>query len=398
MGVVRKVKFSEISKYQYLRIDYRFINGKEYIFNPKNIFRLGQFFETGRGIVMNKEYIAENEGDYPVYSSQTSDDGIFGYIDTFMFDGDFLTWTTDGAKAGKVSYRSGKFNCTNVCGIAKIKQEFENQFELKFLAFYLNTISKYYVSVASGNPKLMNNVFEEIKIPNISIDLQRNVLSQIQPIESEIIQLKNSKLKPLDIINQVFSEAFDISLSFIAELDKTNKLNVKFSDIHKNNSNLRSGMRWSKMQFIQNKLYEKIDCIKVLGNYIQTTKNGWSPLSVEEGEGTPILGQEHFAFDGKLKIEASKFTEESRNNIEEFYIKQGDFFVSRGNTLDLVALASIVQDEIIEDILFPDLYIKIEFDETDINKEYIAYLFNSFFGRLYFKYVAKGKNQTIESV
>jgi type I restriction enzyme, S subunit len=152
------------------------------------------------------------------------------------------------------------------------------------------------------------------------------------------------------------------------------------------------------MQFIQEKLHEKIDCIKVLGSYIKATKNGWSPLSVEYGEGTPILGQEHFAFDGTLKIEPSKFTEETRNNIKDFYIKQGDFFVSRGNTVDLVALASIVKDEINNDILFPDLYIKVEFDETEINKEYVAYLFNSFFGRLYFKYVAKGKNQTMVKI
>ena len=106
MGVVTRTKFSDISKYQYLRVDYHFNSGKDYIFNDKNIFRLGQFFETGRGIVMNKEYITENEGDYPVYSSQTADDGVFGFIDSYMFDGEFLTWTTDGAKAGKVCRRS----------------------------------------------------------------------------------------------------------------------------------------------------------------------------------------------------------------------------------------------------------------------------------------------------
>lgn len=202
----------------------------------------------------------------------------------------------------------------------------------------------------------------KILIPKIDLKNQLKIVELIQPIETEIIQLKNSKLKPLDIINKFFGAEFGISTNQVAELDKTNRLSVKFSQIHTNNSNLRNGTRWFKMQFIQDKLYEKIECIKVLGNYIIATKNGWSPLSVEGGEGTPILGQEHFAFDGILKNEPSKFTEEERNNIEDFYIKQGDFFVSRGNTVDLVALASIVQDEIIEDVLFPDLYIKIEFD------------------------------------
>ncbi|MDP2060686.1 MAG: type I restriction enzyme HsdR N-terminal domain-containing protein [Flavobacteriaceae bacterium] len=34
-------------------------------------------------------------------------------------------------------------------------------------------------------------------------------------------------------------------------------------------------------------------------------------------------------------------------------------------------------------------------DETRIDKKYLALLFNSFFGRLYFKYASKGKNQTM---
>lgn len=262
----------------------------------------------------------------------------------------------------------------------------------------LNAVSRQ----GKGYPTLKEEDLKSIKFSKHIIDRfvkkEKEISSKINHLNIEITNLKNSKLKPLDIINKVFGEEFNISMDVVTELDKTNRLSVKFSQIHTNNSNLRNGTRWYKMQFIQDKLYEKIECIKVLGNYIIATKNGWSPLSVEGGEGTPILGQEHFAFDGILKNEPSKFTEETRNNIEDFYIKQGDFFVSRGNTVDLVALASIVQDEIIEDVIFPDLYIKIEFDEKEINKEYMAYLFNSFFGRLYFKYVAKGKNQTMVKI
>lgn len=136
----------------------------------------------------------------------------------------------------------------------------------------------------------------------------------------------------------------------------------------------------------------------MLGNFLIETKNGWSPLSTEDSNGIPILGQEHFSFDSILKISPTKFTEDTKNNIEDYFIEQGDFFVSRGNTVDLVALASLVEEEISEDIIFPDLYIKIKFDETLIDKKYLALLFNSFFGRLYFKYVSKGKNQTMVKI
>ena len=41
--------------------------------------------------------------------------------------------------------------------------------------------------------------------------------------------------------------------------------------------------------------------------------------------------------------------------------------------------------------------IRIDFDDR-VNKEYMAYVFNSIIGRLYFKYVTKGKNQTMVKV
>jgi len=97
-------------------------------------------------------------------------------------------------------------------------------------------------------------------------------------------------------------------------------------------------------------------------------------------------------------LSASKFTTLIKSNIEDFYIKKNDFFVSRGNTVELVAIAGVVVDEIEEDIIYPDLYIKIELDEFYINKQYLAYLFNSFFGRIYFKHVSKGKNQTMVKI
>ncbi|MFN9292816.1 MAG: restriction endonuclease subunit S, partial [Planctomyces sp.] len=78
-------------------------------------------FDIGRGRVISHEEILDNPGDYPVYSSQTENQGVMGYLSSFEFEGDFLTWTTDGANAGTVFRRSGRFNCTNVCGTLKPK-------------------------------------------------------------------------------------------------------------------------------------------------------------------------------------------------------------------------------------------------------------------------------------
>ena len=73
-----------------------------------------------RGQVMSKDFLRDNAGEYPVYSSQTENDGMLGKITTYMFDGEYLTWTTDGANAGTVFYRKGKFSVTNVCGVIDV--------------------------------------------------------------------------------------------------------------------------------------------------------------------------------------------------------------------------------------------------------------------------------------
>lgn len=115
----------------------------------------------GRGRVISQTEINSKPGIYPVYSSQTANNGELGKIETFDFDGEYVTWTTDGANAGTVFYRSGKFNCTNVCGTLKEKED--DTLDLKFFNYLLSTEAKKHVSYL-GNPKLMNGIMAEIKL------------------------------------------------------------------------------------------------------------------------------------------------------------------------------------------------------------------------------------------
>jgi type I restriction enzyme S subunit len=76
--------------------------------------KISHYFKIGRGRVISKGEIADNKGEYPVYSSQTENNGVLGFLNSYDFEGDYITWTTDGANAGTVFRRKGKFNCTNV--------------------------------------------------------------------------------------------------------------------------------------------------------------------------------------------------------------------------------------------------------------------------------------------
>ena len=140
---------------------------------------IGEIFESGRGRVISKKYIEKNAGEYPVYSSQTQNAGEFGRIKTYDFDGEYITWTTDGANAGTVFYRSGRFNCTNVCGTLKLREEWKTKAALQYIAPVLNKISPKYV-VKVGNPKLMNKEMERICIPLPPLEVQREIVAEVQ--------------------------------------------------------------------------------------------------------------------------------------------------------------------------------------------------------------------------
>lgn len=267
-----------------------------------------------------------------------------------------------------------------------------------FLKWYFNLIIRPKFLKVFASKYFSKNEFGRLKIPNISLNIQNNIVDKIKLLEDEIKNLKSKKQEHLEIINEVFSNYFDIDLKEIKKLEDIKQFNLPLISVTSKNSTLRASYKWHKLETIQSYIYKDIDCIYKLDKFIINMNNGWSPESSEIEEGTAILGQEHIQKDGKISLNASKFTTKTKNNIENFYIKQNDFFVSRGNTIDLVALASVVIDEVEEDILYPDLYIRVDFDKNFVNKEYMASLFNSFIGRIYFKHVAKGKNQTMVKV
>ncbi|QKG28188.1 restriction endonuclease subunit S [Mycoplasma sp. 1654_15] len=83
--------------------------------------KVGDLFYLKRGKVILQNFIENNRGKFPVYSSQTENNGELGKINTYDFNGEFITWTTDGAHAGTIFYRNGKFSITDRCGIVEIK-------------------------------------------------------------------------------------------------------------------------------------------------------------------------------------------------------------------------------------------------------------------------------------
>lgn len=164
--------------------------------------RIKDLFNIGRGRVIGQELLVE-EGKYPVYSSQTENNGCLGYIETYDFDNDLLTWTTDGANAGTVFRRSGKFNCTNVCGTLIPKRK---NLDLDYVVYALQESATHNKRIDTNGAKIMNN---EMAVINIAFPPLKE--------QTEIARYLDDKTQTIDKI----VENINTQISTLKELRKT---------------------------------------------------------------------------------------------------------------------------------------------------------------------------------
>ncbi|MEQ4659579.1 restriction endonuclease subunit S [Providencia manganoxydans] len=206
------MKISEMPKYEvYKDSGVEWLGDIPETWDIKKIYHL---FRIGRGRVISQQELVEN-GEYPVYSSQTKDDGVLGYIQTYDFDCEQITWTTDGANAGTVFHRSGKHNCTNVCGTL---QPFKNSHvNLKYITYALSDITRFYKRPDTNGAKIMNNEMAHVKVmapPENEQTRIANYLDKKTALIDEAISIKEKQISLLKerkqiIIQQAVTQGLD---------------------------------------------------------------------------------------------------------------------------------------------------------------------------------------------
>lgn len=166
-------------------------------------YKIEELFFVTRGYVLSTDKISKvknSENKYPVYSSQTMNSGLLGYYAKYLYE-DAITWTTDGANAGTVKYRGGKFYSTNVNGVL-LKNNITPNIAI---AEMLNILTPKHVTRV-GNPKLMNNIMSKIvvKIPLESSELE--MISDFFKNLDEKIELSEKKIKKIENFKKAMLE------------------------------------------------------------------------------------------------------------------------------------------------------------------------------------------------
>ncbi len=189
------------------------------ISNDFKVVQLKNIFDIDKGnSKYTRDYIQQNIGKYPVYSSQTSKDGIIGTINTYDYDCECLTWTTDGVHAGTVFLRKGRFSMTTHCGALMLQQN--ANLYLPFLRFALSSVLKGY-AISDLNRRVTKTIIENvsIKIPinhkgefNLPRQKELAKLYEKNRLENQgLIQIRDRVLKNM---SNLINKKVDIKITY----------------------------------------------------------------------------------------------------------------------------------------------------------------------------------------
>lgn len=159
---------------------------------------LSKVIEIQRGnSKYTKSFIAANKGEYPVYSAKTEGEGIMGLVNSFEYNEECLTYTTNGVHAGKVFRRKKhKFSMNGDAAIIRILPAYKDCIDYDFLYFEIQKllVEKNFNWENKATP---NKVYPlSINIPidkkgKYDISVQQDIANKYKQVEALKVELLN---------------------------------------------------------------------------------------------------------------------------------------------------------------------------------------------------------------
>lgn len=321
------------------------------------LVKVKYLFRLGRGRVIAQTEL-EDDGHYPVYSSQTKNNGCLGYIRTYDFDTSQLTWTTDGANAGTIFLREGKHNCTNVCGT--LLPNTNNN--LKFLKYDLEYTAIYHKRQDTNGYKIMNNEMAEIQI----------VLPSLKEEQINIANYLDAKCTKIDQTiekqKQVIEKLKEYKQSIITEaVTKGLNPDVKMKD---------SGIKWI------GEIPEGWKVIRL--RYLGRCQNGISKSAGSFGRGFPFVSYGDIYKNLQLPNSVEGLVDSSESDRKIYSVEEGDIFFTRtSETIEEIGLSCVCKIAI-KNATFAGFLIRVRPMYNNLYVDYSKYYFSSKIHRKFF--------------
>ena len=175
------------------------------------------YTKGSNGQKLNKTYIEENKGEYPVYSGQTTKNGILGYVNEYEFDYSFplVFTTTVGAKFMNTRILQGKFSLSQNCLVMIRKKicipsyfQYLLSIDFEFRRELIPTIIQPSLRMEDLDRMtiIIPTLSEQQQIVSFLDDKTQKIDSLIQKKEKKIELLKE---KRTSLINHVVTKGLD---------------------------------------------------------------------------------------------------------------------------------------------------------------------------------------------
>ena len=129
------------------------------------------------------------EGEFPYYGAS----GIVDYVDKYLFDGEYLLISEDGAnllaRTTPIAFvAKGRFWVNNHAHVLR----FDNKVTQKYIEIYFNMLDLSPFVTSAAQPKLSQGSLNKIRIPLPSLELQQRIVSRLEAYETSYMELIKS--------------------------------------------------------------------------------------------------------------------------------------------------------------------------------------------------------------
>ncbi|ACI59914.1 restriction modification enzyme subunit s2a [Ureaplasma urealyticum serovar 10 str. ATCC 33699] len=170
------------------------------------IYKLGSLVNIYKGsTLITKKYIDENQGIYPVISSKTTENGIYGFINRYDYEKNKITMSLIGENAGTFFWQEKNFSLTNNACVFISNKNINYNYKYLFITLKKHEYKiKEFIVIGSARPMISSNHLKLVDVNLPSIEIQDAIISIIEPIEKVINNIKNIKIKIESLINKYF--------------------------------------------------------------------------------------------------------------------------------------------------------------------------------------------------
>ncbi len=257
---------------------------------------------------------------------------------------------------GKLAFAEEDLFTNEAIVALNIKSKFQEEIEPDYLYWVLQAVPLEKESIFAVKGRTLNTEkLKRIEMPIPERDVQRRIVARIEALLAEVREMR-------ELHDEITADTARLMTLVIEE---------RFKELPP--SRLSVG--------------------RLLA---EPLRNGWSPPSNEHSGQTMVL-KLGAVLGFEFNPTAIKYTNESTDENAQYWAKSGDIFITRSNTIDLVGHAAVYAGDP-PNCIYPDLMIRIRFQEELVDPRFTIYWLRSKEIRDYVTQNAKGASPTMKKI